>query len=143
MALVRTHPPHPRRTARRGAAAVELAVLLPFLAYICVIATDWARLFYYTIAAENCARAGALYAADPVSAPESPYPDVTAAALGSAPHLNPKPTVTSTQTTVNGRPAVRVTVSVPFTTITNFPGVPRSETLVRSVEMRMIPVTPN
>ncbi len=101
------------------------------------------RLFYYTIAIENCARAGALYAADPTTAPEAAYSNVTAAALGSAPNLNPTPTVTLVPTTINGRPGVRVTVTVQFTTITNFPGVPHSQTLVRSVEMRIIPASPN
>jgi Flp pilus assembly protein TadG len=124
---------------RRGAAAVELAALLPFLAYIAVIGTDWARLFYYTIAIDGCARAGALYASDPFAPQSSPYPDVTAAALASAPKITPTPTVTSQSTTVSGAPAVQVTVSVPFTTITRFPGVPNNQTLTRSVTMRNIP----
>jgi Flp pilus assembly protein TadG len=124
---------------RRGAAAVEFAALLPFLAYLAVIGTDWARLFYYTIAIDGCARAGALYASDPFSPQTSPYPDVTTAALASAPKLKPVPTVTSQSTTVSGAPAVTVTVSVPFTTITGFPGVPSNQTVVRKVTMRNIP----
>jgi Flp pilus assembly protein TadG len=127
---------------RRAGAAVEFAVLLPFLIFLAVIGTDWARLFYYTIAIESCARTGALYAADPVSQPESPYANVTEAALSAAPNLNPTPTVTSQSETVDGRPGVRVTVTVQFTTITSFPGVPRTESLVRSVVMRTIPATP-
>ncbi|HSQ57446.1 MAG TPA: TadE/TadG family type IV pilus assembly protein [Gemmata sp.] len=134
---------HRSRHARRGLAAVELAVLLPFLAYIFVIGVDWARLLYYTITIENCARSGAQYASDPTTASESAFTSVTDAALSSAPGLSPTPTVLSAPETVDGRPSVRVTVSMPFKTITNFPGVPRSETLVRSVSMRIVPVAPD
>src|SRR5262245_7746433 len=36
------------RPARRGgAAAVEMALLLPLLAFLCVISVDFARIFYY------------------------------------------------------------------------------------------------
>ena len=78
-----------RRIERRGAAAVEFAATLPFLLYLCVIGIDWARLMYFTIAVENCARNGAVYECDPVMKPESPYADVTAAALGASPGLSP------------------------------------------------------
>ena len=87
-----------RKPSRRpGAAAVELAVLLPFLLFVCVIATDWARLLYYTITVEACARNGALYAADPVAAATSPYSSVTVAAMAEAPNLGVTATVTQTQ----------------------------------------------
>lgn len=128
---------------RRGAATVELAVLLPFLLYLGVIATDWARLLYYTIAIEACARAGALYAADPAAAAQSPYTTLQDHARAEAPGLNPAPTVTSAAITVNGRAGVRVTATVPFQTITNFPGVPGSQTLTRVVDMRAVPLTLN
>jgi Flp pilus assembly protein TadG len=133
-----------RRTQRRRAgAAVEFAALLPFLIFLAVIGTDWARLFYYTIAIESAARTGALYEADTTSKSESPYANVTEAALSACPSLRPTPTVASQPETVDGRPGVRVTVTVQFSTITNLPGVPKSETLVRSVLMRNIPVTPD
>jgi Flp pilus assembly protein TadG len=139
-----------RRTQRRRAgAAVEFAALLPFLIFLAVIGTDWARLFYYTIAVESAARTGALWAADPQSPSVSPYPTVTAAALSACPNLKPTPTVTSQSVTVDGpgsgktSPGVRVTVSVQFTTITNLPGVPHTQTLVRKVTMRNIPITPD
>jgi len=133
----------PRTRNRRAGAAVELAALLPFLAYLAVIGTDWARLLYYTITVESCARAGALYAADPTTKGESPYADTTAAALGASPGLKPTPTVTEASDTVDGRSGVKVTVSMPFKTITHFPGVPASQTISRSVRMRTFPVTPD
>jgi Flp pilus assembly protein TadG len=135
---------HPTRTRGRvGAAVVELAACLPFIIYIAVIGTDWARLFYYTIAIKNCARSGALWAADPTTQGESPYTTVTQAAQGAAPTLKPTPTVTSTATTLDGRTGVSVTVSVQFTTLTKFPGVPHSQTLTRTVSMQTIPATPD
>lgn len=135
MMLRRTQP-------RRAHAAVELAALLPFIVFLAVIGTDWARLFYYTISIESCARAGALWAADPRSTTTSPYSNVTDAALAAAPGLTPTPTVTSQAITVDNRNAVQVTVTVDFTTLTNFPGVPKSETLTRTVSMRNIPNSP-
>src|SRR4051794_11952174 len=62
-----------KRRARFGAAAVELAVLLPFLAFLFVIAVDWSRIFYYSVIVTNAARNGALYASDPTTQSESPY----------------------------------------------------------------------
>ena len=123
---------------RRAAATVEFAFLLPFLVFVGVIATDWARLLYYTITVEACARNGAIYASDADYAAKSPYTSVQQAALAEAPQLNATATVTTTSSNDStGHAAVTVTVSVPFTTITNFPGVPSSQTLTRSVQMRM------
>jgi Flp pilus assembly protein TadG len=125
----------PRRT---GSATVEFAVLLPFLAFLCVIVTDWARLYYYTVSLESCARNGCLYASDAQYAAQSPYSNVTQAALAEAPFLNAAATVTTATTTdTAGNPAISCTVSVPFQTITNFPGVPSSQTLTRTVQMRV------
>ncbi len=50
--------------SRSGAAAVELAILLPFLCFLFVIAVDFARVFYFTLTLQNCARNGAYYASN-------------------------------------------------------------------------------
>ena len=127
-----------RKSDRRGAAVVEFAFLLPFLMFIAVIATDWARLFYYTITIEACARNGAIYASDADLAAKSPYPDLTTATLAEAPQLNSTATVTKTTDTSTN--TVTVTVATDFKTITNFPGVPSSQTLSRSVTMKIAPL---
>ena len=132
-----------RSDTRRAGAAIEFAALLPFLIFLAVIGTDWARLFYYTIAIESAARTGALWAADQTSQSESPYTSVSEAALSACPSLSPTPTVTWRNVTIDQRPGVEVTVTVQFTTLTNLPGVPKTETLVRRVTMRNIPVTPD
>ena len=129
-----------RSRKRGGAAVVELAVLVPFLTFLFVIAMDWARLMYFSIEVNECARSGALYASDSTYAAQSRYANVKDAALADAPELAPTGTVTSTQITSGGNAYVKVTVAVPFKTITNFPGVPSSQTVSRSVEMRVAPV---
>src|SRR5690349_621521 len=49
--------------ARRGAAAAELAVCLPFIALLFAVTVDFCRLYYYTQTLHGCAEAGAEYAA--------------------------------------------------------------------------------
>jgi Flp pilus assembly protein TadG len=127
---------------RRATATVELAILAPFLAFVFVIAVDWARIFYASIVVTNSARNGALYLADPYNQALSPYTSLNQAALADAQNLTPSPTVTSNSGTDTSGPYVEVTVSYPFQTITNFPGVPASTTLVRTVRMRVAPQFP-
>src|SRR5881227_3723666 len=120
------HVRHPPRSAR-GAAAVEFALLLPFLVFLFVIAVDWGRIFYYSITCENCARNGAIWLSDSVAQQSSPYTTVTDAALADATNLSPTPAVTSaTGTDAYGHSYVQVTVTYTFTTVTKFPGVPNT-----------------
>jgi Flp pilus assembly protein TadG len=149
------------RTVRKGAQVVELAILLPFLAFMFVIAVDWARIFYYSIAVTNCARNGALYLSQQQSAKttSSPYTDsgyvnlyvnstspVTDAALADAHDLKPTPTVTSATGSDSNGPYVEVTVSYPFRTVTDFSvgvfEVPSSANVERTVRMYVPPESP-
>ena len=130
----------PRRHSRRGTAIVELALLLPFLGFAFAIAVDYARIIYHSQTIENCARAGALYACDSVTAAQSPYSSIAQAALVDAANLSPQPTVTSmTGTDTAGNSYVTVTVAGQFRTITGFPGIPSTVNLSRSVRMRTVP----
>jgi len=72
---------------RRGAAAVELALLLPLLAVLFGMGVDFARVFYFSQIVENGARNGALYASDPKAAANNLYANVQAAALADAANL--------------------------------------------------------
>jgi Flp pilus assembly protein TadG len=129
------------RTGRKAAAVVELAVLLPFLLWLCVIAADWARLMYFTQCINDCARAGALWASDEEVRMKSRYASVTDAALAEAPGLSPRPTVAlANKADANGAPMVEVQVSMAFRTITDFPGVPHAQTLTRAVRARVAPM---
>ncbi|MGH7171277.1 MAG: TadE/TadG family type IV pilus assembly protein [Gemmataceae bacterium] len=133
-----------RQPARRGSASVELALLLPLLGLFFLITVDFARLYYHYSIVTNCARNGALYGSDPTSASESPYSDLTTAALADAPDLSPQPTVSSANgTDSSGNPYVEVTVVYAFTTISSYPGLSNPISLTRTVRMRVAPATPN
>jgi Flp pilus assembly protein TadG len=128
---------------RRGAAMVELTLLLPFLLFLFVIAVDWGRIFYCSQIVENCARNGAIYSSDLYSLTHSPYASLTAAALADAPDLTPQPTVTSSSGSDSYGNYVSCTVSYPFQTLTNFPGVPQSTPIVCTVKVYQAPKLPN
>lgn len=128
---------------RRAVAAVELAILLPFLAFLFVVAVDFARVFYYSLTITNCARNGALYGCDPVAAQQSAYASVQEAALADAGNLQPAPSVTSKTVADASGDQVEVTVNYTFNTITQYPGVPSTLNLSRTVRMRMVQTVPN
>ena len=131
------------RLRRSGTAVVELALLLPLLVFLFLIAADVARIFYFSLTLTNSARAGALYASDPATIPESPFPNVQAAALADATNLSPPPTITQTMgADASGRPYVEVTAAYTFNTITGFPGIPNTIQLQRSVRMYVAAATP-
>ena len=149
-----------RSTDRReGAATAELALVLPFLCFMFVIAIDYARIFYFGITLENCARNGAYYASN--------YPDnnyiynnlygytsLDDAVLRDASNLSPTPTwkaaygpsadgpFTQSSSPANGGGYVQVTVTWTFNSITNYPGVPKTVTLNRTAVMQVAPAMP-
>lgn len=121
-----------------------MAVLLPLLVLLFVIAVDAARIFYFSLTLQNCARAGALYASDPHVADESPFDSVEEAALSDATNLDPQPTITQTSgTDPYGREYVEVAAAYTFHTLTGFPGIPNETNLVRSVRMYRAAISPN
>lgn len=138
----RCRGPEDGRYARRAAAAVELALMLPLLAFIMVITCDFARLYYHYLTITNCARNGALWASDPTTSAFSQYGTVQQAALADAANLSPQPTVTSSAATdANGNPSVSVTVTYSFQMATTYLGFP-SVALSRTVQMRVAPAVP-
>jgi Flp pilus assembly protein TadG len=123
--------------ARVGAAVVELALVLPFLMFLFIVCVDFARVFYYSQTLANCARNGALYGSNLVTA-QSPYTSIQQAALADASNLSPQPTVTSTTgADAAGDPYVRVTVAWDFHTIASLPNIPNTVSLSRSNQMRV------
>jgi len=116
---------------------VELALLLPFLMFLFVVCVDFARVFYYSQTLASCARNGALYGSNLVTA-QSPYTSAEQAALADATNLSPQPTVTTTTgTDAAGNAYVKVSVAWSFHTVASFPGVPNSVNLSRSCQMRV------
>ena len=125
--------PSRARHPRRAAAAVELAILLPLLAFLLVIALDWARVFYYDLTIWNCARQGALYGSGAASGAS-----VQQAALADATNLTPQPSVSSASgSDANGNPTIGVTVTWQLPLITNYPGVGDAVQLSHTVWMRI------
>jgi Flp pilus assembly protein TadG len=137
------HPRSKGTSRRRGAAVVELAVLLPLLVFLFLVAADFARVFYFSLTLTNCARAGALYASDPAIQAESPFASTEEAALADATNLTPQPTITQASgVDANGRSYVEVTAAHTFGTITGFPGIPNSINLQRTVRLYVAIITP-
>jgi Flp pilus assembly protein TadG len=130
-----------RRRSRRGAAAAEFAVLLPILAFLFMVATDFARVFYYSVIVNSCARSGALYGSTGPTYPTDTM-GIQKAALAdaAAQDVSPTPSVSSaTGTDSAGNTFVTVTVTYPFQTVINYPGIPTSTTVARTVQMRVAP----
>ena len=127
---------------RRGIASVEMAILLPFLAFIFLVTVDYARVYYQAVVLEDSARAGAVYGGQDATHAA----DTTAiknAVLANATDLNPAPTVSSTTgTDASGNPYVEVTATWTFKAVTNFPGIPNPIVLTRVVRARVAPVVP-
>jgi Flp pilus assembly protein TadG len=127
----------------RGVAAVEFALLLPLLFFVFLATVDYCRVFYYSVAVGNCARNGALYG----SADKSHALDasgIRTAARADAGDLNPEKLTVSSSTDNTTKPSyVSVTASYTFTTITQYPGIPKQTSLTRTVRMNVLPLTPN
>jgi hypothetical protein len=134
----------------RGIAATELAVLLPFLSAIFVLAIDYARVFYATVVVANCARNGAVYASNIANYPgwegqATTYASIQQAALADAGGLSPAITASNvavTSSSQDGNSLITVTVTYTFTTVTNFPLLPSSITIQRSIQTRVAPAAP-
>jgi Flp pilus assembly protein TadG len=136
---------------RGGAAAVELAVLLPFLMFMFLVATDWSRIFYYSMTLDNCARNGALYACNVYTNQQwqgssSQLASVQAAAAASGTNLNPPVSASnvgvSNTTDADGNAVVIVTVTYTFQTVARYPGIPNQQ-IVKTAQMRIAPSTPS
>ena len=131
---------------RRGAAAAEMALIVPFLAFILVGTIDFCRLFFTYATITNAARNGALWASDPLAPTQSPYTTVQAAALADANQLNPALTASNvTQTSGTdgqGNATAIVTVKYKFNMISSYLGF-GSVNITRQVAMRLEPLVPN
>jgi Flp pilus assembly protein TadG len=129
---------------RRGVAAVELAVLLPLLFFLFLAVVDFARVYHYSTTLDDCARAGALYASEVADRRSDLSVDAAArlAALADGASLNPPLTAEQVDVSVAGGTA-SVTVHYQFRTISNFPGIPSTFDLTRTVHMNIVSPTAN
>jgi Flp pilus assembly protein TadG len=139
------------RTRRSGAAALEMAIILPIMITIALGCVDYGRFSYMNISVANAAGAGArLGAINPIS-PSAPTAirDIWNAKIVQAvqDEMSQQTGYNQSDLTVdtpvlttdsNGLRRVRVRVSYRFNTIVSWPLLPTSSTLSRSVEMRQI-----
>jgi Flp pilus assembly protein TadG len=122
-----------------------MALLLPVLTFLVIVAVDFGRAFYYQVTITNCARNGALYASDPASPLRNTYTDYKQAAIADGQNLNPPLTtnqVSSTSGTDGYGSYVEVTVQYSFSTVTSYLGF-NSVSLSRKVRMRVPQVVPD
>jgi Flp pilus assembly protein TadG len=130
---------------RRGAAVVEVALLLPLLCLLFLGTIDFCRVFYYSLTVNNCARNGAMYGSADASHAVNGDGIATAAKLDavSLPNYAELMQVSSSPDNPSSPTYVDVTVTYPFSTITRYPGIPSRMNLSRSVRMSVVPATPN
>jgi hypothetical protein len=128
------------RSIRKGAAAAELAMWLPFLAVCFVIALDFCRVYFVTQTVQNCARAGALYASGNANAaPASPSVDpIVQAVLAEGASLNPAIDSANVIVSSSGG-SNQVSVSYDFVPLVRWPGIASPLTITRTVTMKTIP----
>jgi Flp pilus assembly protein TadG len=127
---------------RAGVAALELAFLAPVLCFLFVLAIDYARIFYFTMVVTNCARSGAIYGMqNPTTAND--LAGIDAAAKVDAGNLNTQlMNVTSSTDSDTSPTYVIVTVTFPFSTLSNFPGIASTTTISRTIRLPVPPLTP-
>jgi Flp pilus assembly protein TadG len=142
-AKVRTITP---RRAAVGAAAVEMAFVLPLVLLLTFAAIDFGRIVHANLVVSNAARCGAEYGAmhefTSYTRPSweaqirSAIEDEMAGLQGFS-ATNLQSTYTTT-TDSDGLFQLKVRASYPFTTIINWPGVPAQVQLSHEIEMRQI-----
>lgn len=140
--LPTTHYPLPT-ALRRGAAAAELALVLPFLSLVFVATLDFCRIFHTAQAIENSARTGALYASGFASNPATASPEEAAkqAAVTECATLDPPLKRENVMTTWEGSFAV-VTVRYDFPLLTPFLDPSGVVKISRTVKMGQAPKGP-
>ncbi len=130
--------------ARRAAAALELALLLPPLCLLALGSLDVARMLFAYTTITNCARNGALHASDATAAVNSPYSSYQQAAIVDGSSLSPALATTdvSMSTGSDGYGSyVDVTVTYKVASLSNLLSSSTS-TLSRTVRMRVVPASP-
>lgn len=134
-----------RRGRRRGALAVEAALLWPALFIPCLTGIEIARVFHTTALVENSARNAALCWADPRVArqlqclnEQTNVVDVRKAALVGVEHLEDDLTVSWDDTTQPGR--VQVTVELHYEPVIPLPGF--QSRITRTAWMKRLPLPP-
>jgi Flp pilus assembly protein TadG len=135
----------PRLTAR-GAAAVEMALVLPLVLLLTFAAVDFGRVVHAFLVVSNAARCGAEYGSmhEFTAYTRPSWESQIRSAMEDEMHglkgfsaTNLQSTYTTT-TDSDGLFQLQIKASYPFATIVNWPGVPANVLLSHQVEMRQI-----
>jgi len=130
----------PAPTSRHAAAAVELAVVLPLLVFVFLLAVDFCRIFYATQIVQNCAYAGALYGSQAAASSASATTAAQQAAVAEGTNLTPPLAASQvTYTPPDSNNNIKVGVTYTFSTLAPFLGIPHSTTITRTVTMAAVP----
>lgn len=128
------------RRTRTGAAAIELAVVLPFLALMFAAVLDFARVFRATQALQTAASVGASYATQDTWADRTtttPADAARAAAVSAGATLEPPLRADQVSVSIDATTAT-VTVSYEFPLLTGFL-YPNGVQLQRTATARVAP----
>ena len=134
------------RSVRRGAAAIEFAIILPLLMLLLLGAADFGRCFHMSIAINNAARTGAEYAsmhpfdASTQSAWQAGVKQAAVDEFGQSTWFDfNQLTVTATHFSENsGLRRIRVQANYPFNTIFHWVHIPATINLQAIAVMRAI-----
>jgi len=124
---------------RKGAAAVELALVLPILLLVLFAGVDFARAYYYTQLVTEAAQKGADFASNWDLADQLPYSSLNEAALADMTNVRPAATVDVSTDWAPPTPNVTVTVTYEFQPVCSKFGLGDSFTIRRSACHRMHP----
>jgi Flp pilus assembly protein TadG len=135
-----------KRRCRRGAAAVELALVLPLLAALALGCVDLGRFVYTYIAVTNAARAGAgfgsthSYTASTYTTWQAKAQQAAADDMGSVSGFDKSQVTVASVPDDSSNPGgpwrAQVTVPCSFRTLVTWPLLPNSFTVQRTVAMR-------
>jgi Flp pilus assembly protein TadG len=147
--------------SRRAAAAVEFAVLLPFMMAMFLGVVDFGRLFYFSMTIDNSLHNAMLFSSQVFDNQnqqwvgnnqywQGPNGQIvasdTAAAELDGTNLNPQLPTGNVQTTpgtdADGNSVIIVTVTYTFQTLVPYPGVPSPVVIQRTGQIRVAPATP-
>jgi hypothetical protein len=153
---------HRRRNARCGTATAELAVLLPLLVSIFLVATDFARVYYVSMNIENAINNAALFGSQAFDnqnqqwigtnqywqCPGGQVSAQTAVAVQlDGTNINPALADSNISVTTgkdtDGNNVNIVTATYQFNTIVPYPGIPSPVTIKRTAQVRVAPAVPN
>jgi Flp pilus assembly protein TadG len=131
------------RGQRRGVAATEMAIVLPFLCFMLVVAVDYCRIFYFTQTVQNSAYSGALYASGTVQVSSTVAKTDAAkqAAVSEGTTLTPPLRLEDVAVSFDAQNAT-VTVQYEYQMLTPYFGNSRVS-LARSVTMGLAPIPGN